>query len=297
MSFSKEVKDELLKVKYDNQCCKKALLYGLAIFGRSFSPSSVLLQTEHKGVAELYSDLMHQEFNIDTEIIPTPKGRNYHVFVSKKQDCEKVMKAFAHSGNESLKINHANFYCDCCTGAFLAGAFLACGTISSPQKDYHLEFAIPFYNLSKSLVTLLEELDLTPKYANRKGYNIVYFKESETIENFLYIMGASNAMFDMMNIQIVKDFRNKANRRTNCENANINKLAEASAVQLNAIERIWKAKGHEFLTKTLEYTAELRFDNPDLSLGELADLADGDISRSGMNHRLKRIVDIASTLK
>ncbi len=296
MSFSKEVKDELIKVEYEKQCCKKALLYGLCLFGRFFSSTKVMLQTEHKGVAELYTKLMKETFNIKAEIISTPKGRSYHVSLPKRSDCEKIMKAFSHNDGESLKINHTNFYCENCIDAFIAGAFLACGTNSSPLRDYHLEFTIPYYNLSKSFLTLLTEKELAAKYASRKGYNIIYFKESESIEDCLYIMGAPKSMFDMMNIQIMKNLRNKANRKTNCENANISKLAEASATQLNAIDKIWQKRGHTYLSENLENIAKLRYENPDASLGELASMATEEISRSGINHRLKRIVDIASEL-
>ena len=109
-------------------------------------------------------------------------------------------------------------------------------------------------------------------------------------------MGASSAMFEMMNIKIVKDFRNKANRQANCETANINKMVNAVAVQLKAIEKIWSKKGTEYLPQSLQQVARLRYDNPDLSLSELALLCDPPMSRSGINHRLKRIVDISNDL-
>ncbi|MCD7722351.1 MAG: DNA-binding protein WhiA [Clostridiales bacterium] len=296
MSFSKDVKDELIKVQYEKPCCKRSVLYGLCLFGRAFSSSGVMLQTEHRGVAELYASLLGELFNIKADITPTPKERSYNVHVAKRADCEKLIKAFGHADGESLRINHSNFYCESCTGAFMAGAFLASGTVSSPNKDYHLEFTIPYYNLSKSLQTLLAEKELQPKYARRKGYNIIYFKESEAIENCLYIMGAHSAMFDMMNIKIVKDFRNKANRKANCENANINKMVEAAAVQINAVEKIWRIKGRDYLPQNLEKIAELRYENPDLSLGELAELSPDGLSRSGINHRLNKIIEIAKKL-
>ena len=184
-----------------------------------------------------------------------------------------------------------------CLSAFIAGAFLSCGTVSDPKKDYHLEFSVPYYNLSKSLFTLFCEIDeLTPKYTNRKGYNIVYFKESESIEGCLYLMGATDSMYDVMNIKIVKDFRNRANRQANCETANINKMVNAVAVQLAAIEKIWKTKGKGFLEESLQSVAQLRYDNPDSSLAELASLYPGKISKSGINHRLKKITEIANSL-
>ena len=194
----------------------------------------------------------------------------------------------------SLKINHSNFDCTDCVNAFLAGAFLACGTVSDPKKDYHLEFTVPFSNLSKSLVTFLEEMELTPKLSNRKGYNIVYFKGSQAIEDCLYLMGASSAMFEMMNIEIVKDFRNKANRTANCEAANIERTVKASFAHIEAIEKIEKIKGLDYLKKDLKEMAVLRKENPELSLSELSKLSG--LSRSGVNHRLKKILEIAQNL-
>lgn len=295
MSFSSRVKDELIKTEYQDTCCKKTLLYGMCIFGKTFSADSVSLQTENKNIAGLYANLLKELFNIDSVIKESPKGRNVTVSVVEKSDAAKLFKAFGHEGG-SLKINHSYFYCEKCANAFTAGAFLSCGTISSPEKDYHLEFTVPYLNLSKSLFTLLEEMELGPKYTYRNGYNVVYFKESEAIEDCLYLMGASDAMFEMMNIKIVKDFRNRANRQANCETANINRMVNAVSVQIQAIEKIWNVKGREFLPENLKELAQLRYDNPDLSLAELAEMCEPPLSRSGVNHRLKRIVDISKAL-
>ena len=296
MSFSMQVKDELVKTEYEAACCKKSLLYGMCIFGKSFSAGSVSLQTENEHVAELYANLLKELFNINYTVKKSPKGRNITVSVSEKSDAAKLFKYFGHEGAGSLKINHSNFDCESCVKAFTAGAFLSCGTISTPEKDYHLEFTVPYLNLSKSLMTLIEEMELKPKYTYRHGYNIVYFKESESIEDCLYLMGASDAMFEMMNVKIVKDFRNMANRKANCETANITRMVNAVAGQIQAIDKIWNKKGKEYLPENLEILAELRYENPDLSLSELAQMCNPSLSRSGVNHRLKRIIDIAAEL-
>ncbi|MDE6124209.1 MAG: DNA-binding protein WhiA [Eubacterium sp.] len=296
MSFSMQVKDELVKTEYETACCKKSLLYGMCIFGKSFSAGSVSLQTENENVAGLYANLLKELFNINYTVKKSPKGRNITVSVSEKSDAAKLFKSFGHEGAGSLKINHSNFDCENCVKAFTAGAFLSCGTISTPEKDYHLEFTVPYLNLSKSLMTLIEEMELKPKYTYRHGYNIVYFKESESIEDCLYLMGASDAMFEMMNVKIVKDFRNMANRKANCETANINRMVNAVAGQIQAIDKIWNKKGKEYLPENLETLAELRYENPDLSLSELAQMCNPSLSRSGVNHRLKKIIDIAAEL-
>ena len=294
MSFSQDVKNELLKTEYENSCCEKAMLYGICIFGKSFSSFGVSMQSENEELAKVYKKLIEKYCNVKCEIKVSPGGRNYSVNIEDSSDCDKILGIFGHNDGGSLKINHSNFDCDDCIKAFVAGAFLSCGTVSTPQKDYHLEFTVPYLNLSKSLVTLLGEIELAPKTSNRKGYNIVYFKGSEAIEDCLYLMGASSAMFEMMNVEIVKDFRNKANRTANCEAANIDKTVKASFAHIKAIEKIENTKGLDYLKNDLKEMAILRRDNPELSLAELSRLSG--MSRSGVNHRLKRIVEIADNL-
>lgn len=295
MSFSQDVKNELLKTEYENSCCEKSLLYGMLIFGKSFSQYGISMQTENKDISEFYKSLLKKYCNVDCAVKVSPKARSYSVLIENKSDCDKILGAFGHSMGGSLKINHANFDCPTCINAFLAGTFLSCGTISDPKKDYHLEFTVPYMNLAKSLVTFLEETELSPKQSNRKGYNIVYFKGSESIEDCLYLMGASSAMFEMMNVEIIKNIRNKANRTANCETANIDKTVKASLVQIDAIEKIESTKGLDYLNNDLREMAVLRKDNPEASLAELSRLSG--MSRSGVNHRLKKIVEIAQQIK
>lgn len=294
MSFSKQVKNELLKTEYEKACCEKAMLYGMCLFGKSFSPFGVSLQSESEETARLYKRLLAAYCGVKCRVITSAKGRSFSITVSDSTECEKILRAFGHDGRGSIIINFSNFVCDACVSAFLAGAFLSCGTVSDPNKDYHLEFTVPYRNLSKSLATLLEENELSPKTSVRKGYNIIYFKGSEAIEDCLYIMGASASMFEMMNVEIIKDFRNKANRTANCETANIEKTVRASCGQLTAIEKIKEKKGLGYLKQDLRDIAELRLENPEASLADLAQLCG--MSRSGVNHRLKRIVEIAQDL-
>lgn len=294
MSFSQNVKNELLQTEYDSSCCERALLYGLLIFGKSFSSYGISIQTENEGIAKLYKKLIKKYCNVRCDINVSPKGRSFSVNIEKKSDCDKILGAFGHNDTGSLKINHSNFDCQDCQHAFLAGAFLSCGTVSDPEKDYHLEFTVPYMNLSKSLITFLEETELAPKLSNRKGYNIVYFKGSGAIEDCLYLMGASSAMFEMMNVEIVKDIRNKANRTANCETANIERTVKASYAHIEAVEKIEKVKGLDYLKKDLKEMAILRRDNPEASLAELSRLSG--MSRSGVNHRLKKIVEIAQSI-
>lgn len=263
-------------------------------FGKSFSSRQVALQTENPRIAEKYSVLLAEICRVEAAVVPSPGRRSFTVSVTDGSDCAKILKTFAHQGAGSLRVNYANFDCENCQNAFIAGAFLSCGTVSSPKSDYHLEFTVPYQNLAASFVTMLEEKELKPGLTNRKGYHILYFKGSEAIEDCLYLMGASGAMFEMMNVKIVKDIRNSANRKANCETANIERMVQAVRVQLDAIEKIRRLRGLEYLSEDLHAMARLREENPDSSLSELAEMSA--LSRSGVNHRLRRIVDIAAAL-
>lgn len=297
MSFSSDVKNELVKNEYENTCCKKSLLYGMALFSKSFSFSEVSYQSENELSARLFRSLLRELCNIQTRLSVSPSGKSFSVSITDRAVCTKLMTYFGHTENErSLRINFSNFVCQDCYHAFLAGAFLATGTVSSPEKDYHLEFSVAFMNLSKSFVTFLQEQELEPKLTTRKGYHIIYFKDSEMIEDCLYIMGASSSMFDMMNVKIVKEIRNSANRRANCETANIEKTVNAASPQLEAIIKIKKKKGLNTLPPALREMAQIRLDNPDLSLAELALEFDPPLSKSGVNHRLKRLTEMAKDL-
>lgn len=297
MSFSSQVKNELVEIQVENNCCKKSLLYGMALFSKSFSYREVVFQSKNEATAELYSNLLSELCSVNAGIKTSPSGKIYTVSVKKSANVSRIMAYFGHERSETtLRINFSNFDCEECQNAFLRGAFLACGAVSSPEKDYHLEFSVPYMNLSKSLVTALREKELAPKVTHRKGYNIIYFKDSEEIEDCLYIMGAGRSMFDMMNVKIVKEIRNTANRKANCETANIEKTVAAASPQIAAIMKIEREKGLDYLSEPLRQMAEIRMENPDSSLNELAEMFDPPISRSGVNHRLSRLVKIAEDL-
>lgn len=297
MSFSSQVKNELVKIEYESYCCKKSLLYGMTLFSKEFSYRGCMFQTENENIVMLYKRLLKELCNIDTDITVSPSGKNYSIVIEDKAIATKIFTFFGHDKSETnLKVNFSNFQCPRCQNAFLAGAFLSCGTVSSPEKDYHLEFIVPFLNLTKSFITFLQEMELNPKLTNRKGYNIIYFKVSEQIEDCLYMMGASVAMFDMMNVKIVKEIRNSANRKANCETANIDKMVRAASPQIAAILKIKDKRGLSSLLEPLEQMALIRLENPDSSLQELAEMFDPPLSKSGANHRLKRLVEIAKEL-
>ena len=296
MSFSSDVKDELCELS-SAPCCRAAMAYGLLQTGRAFSPSAISLQTEHEGVAARYTALLGAVCGVTPRRVGREGG--FHLLSVEEEEARRaVLARFGHGEREvSLRLNRANLECENCAAAYLAGAFLASGAITNPEAGYHLEFHLPHYNLSRDILALLRELDLSPKYMNRKSNHVIYFKESEQIEDCLTRMGATSASLELMSVKMVKDIRNNANRVANCENANIDKTVAAATAQLRAIRHIAERGAMDALPPELRELAELRLDNPELSLRELGEALTEPISRSGVNHRLRRIVEFAETLK
>ena len=193
-----------------------------------------------------------------------------------------------------MRLNRANLDCDGCAPALLRGAFLVCGAVSNPESDYHLEFSMPYYNLSRDLLALLRELEFSAKYVCRKGTHVIYLKESEQIADCLTLMGAQSASLEMLGVKVLKSIRNDVNRAANCETANIGKTVAAAMAQVQAVRRLSETGVLDTLPESLQKLAALRVENPDLSLRELGALCDPPLTRSGVNHRLQRLLDAAA---
>ena len=294
MSFSSDIKQELVAID-GADCCELAQAYGMAEFGRAFSASAVSLQTESKAVAERYAELLRSVCGVTPQIeTPPPTRAGLYTVSVGVEDRARVLSRFGHEGKEvALRLNRANLECEDCTAAFLRGVFLACGAVTNPQVDYHLEFSVPYLNLSRDLMALLGEQGLTAKTVRRKGNYIVYFKESEQIEDCLTGIGAMNASLELMNVKIVKNIRNNVNRAANCETANLDKTLAASLPQIEAVRKIEAQTGLDSLPEDLRELCKLRVEHPEYSLRELGEALEPKISRSGVNHRLQRVLEIA----
>ncbi len=273
----------------------RAQAYALALFGRSFSAREMCIQTDYAEVAECYRSMIADVCGVEVKVNVSDAGK-YLVEVEREEDRRQVIDEFGHSHGGALRINRANLSGDCCAGAFVRGAFLACGTVTAPDKDYHFEFAIPYLNISRDLMKLLEEYDFRPKMVTRKGVRVVYFKDSESIEDILTFMGAANASLEIMGVKMYKDMRNNINRKTNFETANITRTVDAAMQQIEAIRKIERCRGLNSLPDQLRKIAVIRRDNPEMSLREIGEIIDDPISRSGVNHRLRRIVEIAAEI-
>ena len=226
------------------------------------------------------------------------RGTLYKVCIEKASERRKVMDAFYHvPGEPHLRINRANIENEEDVRYFLRGAYLVCGSLTNPEKDYHCEFDVSYMNLCKDLSALIGEVLAQPKSTIRRGSYMVYYKESENIEDLLTYIGAPMSAVELMNIKIIKDIKNRVNRRMNCDNANLDKTLNASFQQVQDIKYIFDVKGNTFLSEELRTVAEIRLENPDMSLRELGESVEPPLSRSGVNHRLKRIGEIAAEIR
>lgn len=298
MSFSSDIKNELATVACESLCCEVAQLYGMAEFGRAFSGKAVSLQTESEAAARRYTALLSSVCGVTANhTAPAEDKQGMHNVIVRQEDCEKVIRRFGHEGREvTRRLNRAVLDCESCTAAYLRGVFLACGAVTNPQVDYHMEFSVPYYNLSGDLAVLLAEMGLHPRIVRRKGNYVVYFKESEQIEDCLTLMGAVSASLELMNVKMIKSIRNNVNRAANCETANIDKTVAAALKQTEAVNKIESTIGLEALPEGLRELCRLRLDNPDLSLRALGECFEPPLSRAGVNHRFQKILEIAENL-
>lgn len=305
MSFSSQIKDELIKIDNMPECCVHSMAYGMLLFGRSFNRNGISLMTDHNGVAERYIEITEKASGIRPSKIISDAGKITVDFPTDElREC--VLSAFSSTGYERvLRIDRGNLLNEsgdsdgfnCCDAAFLRGAFLSCGTASDPNKSYHIEFVVPFRTLSMDLLKMLTDYGLKAKHMVRRYVNVIYIKDSESIEDLLTIMGAYNSSMEIMNIKIYKDVRNLTNRRSNFENANFNRTVDAAYDQLRAIKYLVKKGVLPTLPDDLRQVALLRLENEDASLRSIGEMCDPILSRSAVNHRLKRLMEISFKLK
>lgn len=296
MSFASEVKQEIAAVHPGGPCCAMAACYGVACFAKRFDVRGLFLRTEQVEVAD-WAKTAFGLIGVDSAICERESG-GFEFVVDNPYEVEKMLAMFGHSGEEtSLVIHRENFLCEGCFAAFVAAAFLCGGTMVDPDGGYGLEFISPRYRMIEGFKALLEEHGFTPGRTRRGGVNVLYFRSSEQIEDLLTTMGAPKSALEIMNRKVYKDFRNRANRITNCETANIDKIVSANRESLLAIARLEEAGALESLPAPLLETALLRRDNPDLSLLELADLFEEPVSKSGLSHRFRKLRERAAALQ
>lgn len=295
MTFAQKVKDEIYQSKPLNGKHKRSFAYGLFLFSKHFAADIVAMVTENISVSKLYGQVLRAV--LEQKYLPqrarSPRGAT--VYSITLQDPKEIDRLFAYFGHTEEELNQSLLEEDC-LHSFISGVFMACASLSDPIKGYHLEFTPPDEELGDLLFELLSTLGYPPKTTERKGGQWgIYYKESEPIEDLLTIAGATASSLELMEVKIYKDLRNKTNRQSNCDTANIDKIVDAAQQQIADINYLLEYGGEDTLTEPLHQMALLRLQNPDASLRELAELAG--VSRSGANHRLSKIAAIAKELR
>lgn len=296
MSFSLDVKNELLSLQQDD-CCRFASAYAFLLYGRAFSGKEISILTEHEEIANAFAKTI--ELFSGTEILAEKtNGKKFRVSVTDKAVLTKVFERLGISDSPLKKrVNFANIAEPCCYNAFLRGVFLACGTVTDPQKEYHLEFSVSSKGLADDLMHVFDEFEPTPKITQRSGSYTVYFKNSTDIEDALAIMGATENSMMYMHAKVVKDIRNTVNRKVNFEQANLARSVAAATRQYEAIAKIKEKIGFDALPPELREIAKLRYNNREESNSEIAAMLSKPLTVSGVNHRFQKLIKIAGELK
>lgn len=286
MSFTTIIKEELCGGDLPHKA-EKTVLYGFLYAMRG----SAEFNTDSRLIADYICELV---------------GRgNSELYIKKKKSSEGYAVALKNTGRlvNGADVNLPDISrryvdgSDAQTGFFLRGVFLACGVAADPNKEYHLEMTVGDEKKNDRIFTLVNETGMCVKKSVRKGQHFVYTKESDGISDILTFIGAMINSMEIMNVKIYKDVRNNVNRAVNCEAANIGKTVAAGQRQIDDIELIAAEKGLNFLPEDLRQVAEIRRENIDLSLREIGELTNPKISRSGVNHRLCRIGELAEKLR
>ncbi len=295
MSFCSKAKAELCKIPISKICCAVAESYGVLLFCNTFSPTSIRIVTESRDFAQRLPKLFQKAFSLKFDQTPeTEQGKQIFTM----DDPRKLHRIYDVFGLEAattvaLQVNLGILEEDCCRVAFLRGAFMAGGSVTDPEKRYHLELATSHLRVSREVKHLMEEVGFAPKCVTRAGSHVLYFKQSDQIEDFLTTLGAPVCAMGIMEAKVEKDLRNGVNRRVNCETANLGKAVDAAQEQLAAIRRLKERGLYEELPQKLKETAQLRQDHPEATLLELSQMQDPPVSKSAINHRMRKLLDLS----
>lgn len=296
MSFCKDVKNELISIR-PSGCCKPSFVYGFMLFGRSFSLKRICIQTANENVAKAYAEgvfsvyKIRPEISVGGKVIPTYKAE-----VKSEADRLKILASGDFGVGENV-IDRSFFVRECCVNSFIRGAFLACGNINDPEKEYRAEFNIKNEQSAEELRQLLSENGINMRKVSRNSGVMLYTKESNAVEDLLTLMGAGKQTLNIIDTKIMKSVKNNINRARNCDNANISKTVEASIKQRTAIEYLEKADRLYSLPHELLEAALLRKNNPNATLKELCRLSENALTVSGLNHRLSKIISIYEEMR
>lgn len=296
-SFSANVKSEMCKVFPQKRCCAMAECFGILLYGNCFQADCIRIITESRELGQRLPKMFKKAFGVEFDQLPsdTPSGKL--VFqITCPEKIRLIMESYGFDPADTLSL-HVNLPVveeECCKTAFLRGAFLSGGSVTDPEKGYHLEMNTTHMNVSGETNALLQEvLGFYFKPVKRGGGNILYLKQSDRICDFLTFLGAPVAAMGIIETKLEKELKNKVNRRCNCDDANTSKVVEAAQEQIAAISVLRESGLLERLPQKLQQAAAAREEYPSASLTELAAMMEPPISKPAMNHRLKKLMDTA----
>lgn len=309
MSFSSQTKNNLSRIIPKKECCQHTELLALfrsdGVIKKDLSEEYLLeFETENAAVARKIFKLLRALYDMPVEVSVRQKKRlrknnKYTIRIRGKGYVDLVLRELKLSFQERLEDDYLEdmFHGSCCYRSYLRGSFLGAGSVSNPEGDYHLELTSHNASNAYFILKTMERFDLEARINKRKGRFIVYLKGSEDIVTFLNVIGAYKKLLEFENIRILKDLRNRVNRGVNCETANLNKVVNTGVRQLEAIHAIDRTMGIEKLKPSLKEVARLRQEFPSSSLKELSEMLDPPISKSAINHRLRKLEEIADKMQ
>lgn len=309
MSFAADVKNELARVVDDKDCCQLAELAALMRMGGTMviggsNNLGVNFTTENAAVARKVVTLIKNGFAVKTQVVVTrgrrlKKNNTYHVRVLPSPLVTELLSKLGIMSGAGINMSKDSGLLRkvCCRRAYLRGAFLGGGSVNRPEGEYHLEFVTGNIDFAKTLARVMKTFKLPARITDRKQDYIVYFKEGDAITSLLRVIGAHGALMEFENVRVVKEVRNQVNRLVNCETANLQKTVNAAVRQVENIKLIAQTIGIDKLPAVLREAAEIRLSYPEATLQELVQIMDGKITKSGINHRLRKLEQIAAELK
>ncbi len=296
MSFSSDAKAELCRSTSRKKCCALAEAYGVLLYCSTFSPREIRIVTASGAFAQTLPGLFRRAFSLEFDSLPDEGATGKRRFlITDMQKIETIFRAFGNEASETitLHINLGMLENDCCKSSFVRGAFLAGGSITDPNKSYHLEIVTGHRSVSREFFSVLLELGFDPREAKRGAAYMTYFKQSDAMADFLTTIGAPISAMGIMSTKVEKDMINSINRKVNCDTANVDKTVAAAQAQLAAIRRLERDYGLEELPEGLQQAALLRIANPEVSLSDLALLSDPPVTKSCLSHRLRKLVTMS----
>ena len=296
MSFSGNAKGEICRALPQKKCCAVAFCFGILLYCNTFTAEKIKIVTECREFAAVLPKMFKRAFGVEFDQVAGEEGGKRTFILESGEKLAGILATYGFDPRQplSMHVNLSVLEEDCCRNSFLRGAFLAGGSVTDPEKGYHLEMSTTHHSVSRESNALAQEaLGFYPKIAQRGGGSVLYLKQSDQIADFLTLLGAPVAAMGIMEARLEKELKNRVNRRCNCDDANTSKVVEAAQEQLSAIRVLQDRAQLKHLPEKLQQAAKAREENPEASLTELAAMMEPPITKPAMNHRLKKLVQLA----